>query len=397
MKAPLVVVALTMAAASVAQETPVFHPAHWVGGDKIEPTYHAFSFYSLAFTSPDRGWIVGDKYLLHIEGETLEVAFLDLWDSLYTVSFSGPDFGWIGGNGPPNGRFPLLRHGSEGWKPDRVEGMVWAEWSISEIWTGRAGDGWAVALVNDDRHHEGVPKRSRRITLRYEDSSWRVDGDLVGGYQGVEILDACQTPTETWWFVGHDRSAPRVLQAFVGHWDGSTLVRERPASTDAEYSTLSKVRCPADGSVWALGEQRATKDAPREVLLIRHVMEWQRVTVATELPGDAYATSLAPIDANEVWLSANCGALQVQCRERFFHYRDGNWQTVELPFLPGGRSTHAWIVDTQFVSRTEGWAIASDLKPRSGGRIFHYRDGQWRNRNWNWHFWNAPGFGLFGY
>ena len=51
----------------------------------------------------------------------------------------------------------------------------------------------------------------------------------------------------------------------------------------------------------------------------------------------------------------------------------------------------------QFVSPDEGWAVASDMEPgQGGGRIFHYKDGKWRNRNWNWHFWDAPWFNLFG-
>src|SRR5690606_2626236 len=99
----------------------------------------------------------------------------------------------------------------------------------------------------------------------------------------------------------------------------------------------------------------------------------------------------------EVWISVNCNPLEVECRERFLHLRNGVWETVELPRLPDGRSTHRLIVDMQFVTPTEGWAIAHDLIPRAGGRIYHYRDGVWRNRNWNWHFWDAPGFGLFGY
>jgi len=30
------------------------------------------------------------------------------------------------------------------------------------------------------------------------------------------------------------------------------------------------------------------------------------------------------------------------------------------------------------------------------GLIFHYKDGAWRNRNWNWHFWCQRWFGLLG-
>jgi hypothetical protein len=398
MKTMLVALGLLMATGGAAQETPTFRPAHWVSGDNLEPTFHAFSFNALAFPTPDEGWIVGDKYLLHVQGERLEVAFLELWDSLYTVSFSGRFLGWAGGNGPPRGHFPLLRRSDGLWQHDQIAGMIWPHWSIGKIIAGPTGYAWARAAVSDVPFDQLVAKRPRRVMLRYDGSTWTVDETFLAGFTDVDILDACQTPEGMWWFAGVDRSATSGMNAFVARWDGSALKREAQPSSEIERSGLSRIRCPADGSVWAMGDFRPTKDEARQVLLMRRMSDWQRVSVPTELPGDVVPTSLAAIDRGEVWISANCHVFEVECRERYFHLRDGIWETVELPLLPGGRSTKIWIVDTQFVSPTEAWAIAKDLEYRSGGgRIFHYRDGKWRNRNWNWHFWDAPGFGLFGY
>ena len=47
----------------------------------------------------------------------------------------------------------------------------------------------------------------------------------------------------------------------------------------------------------------------------------------------------------------------------------------------------------QFVSPDEGRAIANEIGAVRG-LIFHCKDGVWRLRNWGWHFWDAPGFGL---
>ena len=55
MKVILVLTVLMMAVAAVAEDALVFRPAHWVAGEDLEPTYHAFDFYALAFTSPDDG------------------------------------------------------------------------------------------------------------------------------------------------------------------------------------------------------------------------------------------------------------------------------------------------------------------------------------------------------
>jgi hypothetical protein len=56
------------------------------------------------------------------------------------------------------------------------------------------------------------------------------------------------------------------------------------------------------------------------------------------------------------------------------------------------------FTDMQFVTPNEGWAVANDYGGPGivRGLIFHYKDGVWRNRNWTWHFWNQPWFGLFG-
>lgn len=397
MRATLIMVAL-LATTATAQQLPTFCPAHWVDGEALEPTYHPNTFRALSFPSPDEGWIVGDKYLLHVQGARLEVAFLELGDSLRTVSFSNPALGWVGGSGPPRGHFPLLRRSGGQWRHEQIAEMKWSNWGISTIMAGPMGDSWARGLVSDVPFEQLANKRSKRVMLRYDGSTWAVDETFFAGHADVDISDGCQTPDGAWWFVGVDRSAPSGLNAFVARWDGSALKREAQPPSEIERSALSRVRCPSDGSVWALGELRPTKDGARQVLLMRRTTDWQRVTVPTELPGDVSPTSLAAIDAGEVWISANCHVFEVECRERYFHLRDGIWETVELPLLPGGRSTLVSIVDTQFVSSSEGWAIARDLQPRSGGgRIFHYRDGKWRNRNWNWHFWDAPGFGLFGY
>src|SRR5262245_45424405 len=52
-------------------------PAHWseAPGD-LAPTAGDFSFESVSFADGAHGWIAGDRYLLHIDGEHLELEFL---------------------------------------------------------------------------------------------------------------------------------------------------------------------------------------------------------------------------------------------------------------------------------------------------------------------------------
>jgi hypothetical protein len=56
------------------------------------------------------------------------------------------------------------------------------------------------------------------------------------------------------------------------------------------------------------------------------------------------------------------------------------------------------FTDMQFVTATEGWAIATGAARWGGsqGFVFRYKDGVWRHRSWDWHLWDMPWFGLFG-
>ena len=397
MRATLILLAL-VATSTAAEELPTFSPAHWVEGDDLEPAYHSHSFRALSFPTPDEGWIVGDQYILHIRGEQLEVAFLELHDALDSVSFVDSSLGWLGGNGPDRGRFPLLRYRAGVWNQEHFEGMRWPYWRIRLVTAGSETDAWAVASVSDIPFQYLGPNRPGSVMLRYEGADWAADSAVLTPHPDVRINDACRTPDKTWWFIGHQATSPSGLHAWMAYWDGSALQRVSVPEGDAKRSALSSIRCASDGTVWALGDRRQSAEQSNEILLIRRVTTWERLVVPADLSGDVVPTSLAAIGANEVWVSAHSDVFQADGRERYLHLRDGVWETVELPVLPGGRSKNVRIVDTQFVSPTVGWAIAQDLEHRSGGaRIYHCRDGVWRNRNWNWHFWDAPGFGLFGY
>jgi len=78
----MVILVLLGAALARADESALtFYPAHWVDGDSIEPTSYISPFGVLAFSSPAEGWMAGERYVLHIRGERLEVAFVDLGHS----------------------------------------------------------------------------------------------------------------------------------------------------------------------------------------------------------------------------------------------------------------------------------------------------------------------------
>jgi hypothetical protein len=155
--------------------------------------------------------------------------------------------------------------------------------------------------------------------------------------------------------------------------------------------------CPKDGGVVAVGRAWDQRDDTTSPVLIRFTDQWERISFPDEF-ADATASALAALSNDEIWLAVSCGGPSDRCRPRFLRWTAGRWDVVEPPTLPGGRSSGYTITDLQLLSRDVGWAIANDYDGPGlvRGLLFHYRDGVWRNRNWNWHFWDQPGFGLFG-
>jgi hypothetical protein len=131
------------------------------------------------------------------------------------------------------------------------------------------------------------------------------------------------------------------------------------------------------------------------MLVLRHQEQWARVSV----PDDVRACSpeaLAAVSMDEFWVAAVCDR-----RPIFLHYSNGQWTEVPGPPLPGQRRASYFFSAMQFVSADEGWAVGNvsggAATGASDGLVFHYRDGVWKQRNWNWHFWHERWFGLFGY
>jgi len=392
----MVILVLLGAALARADESALtFHPAHWVDGDSIEPTSRISPFGVLAFSSPAEGWMAGERYVLHIRGERLEVAFVDLGHSITSFGFVDPELGWAGSQDEEGG--PILSYRSGTWRREWPTGIGWPYWGVHRILAGHTGEAWATTWFRQEPPSSHAWPRSSRGLLRYDGSLWTVDEHLLAGHDGTMLADACQTPDGSWWVVGRDTSAASGMAMMLARWDGSTLQTVAGPASGTERSTLSLVRCLPDGSAWALGTVRRAADQPAEILVLRFTTMWERMPVPAFFPREPLPTAIAPVNEGETWISASCGNLEADCCERFLHYRDGTWETVGLPLMPGGRCTSVSIRDMQFVSPDEGWAVANDDTPRLGvGRIFHYKDGKWRNRNWNWHFWNAPWFNLFG-
>jgi hypothetical protein len=107
-----------------------------------------------------------------------------------------------------------------------------------------------------------------------------------------------------------------------------------------------------------------------------------------------HISTVAGFSLDDFWLSLSRSGT----RPLLMHFKDGNWVEVPRPVVPHGGVQNYLIGDIQFISPDEGWAIGHDADGPGlfRGLVLHYKDGVWRNRNWNWHFWDERWFGLFG-
>jgi len=375
-------------------------PAYWVDSQEdLAPVWGDFTFDALSFSTPRDGWIVGDRFLLHVVGEDVAVSFTrptGVW--LHSTVFTSEDFGWAAGFRGPLGVVWQYRDGK--WQPSDTSTFDWPDWSVLAVWASPEGQAWAASRVSvgGDHEHPPAPKQFKILLLRWDGQEWRIDDSPREGGRRWAFGSACFYPSGDGWFVGTDFGDANALRPLAvlrrhGEWEPVSL----PEVANTRMSIGDVICLPGDRAI-ALGTHAGNDNRPGQPFLLRYRGSWERI----EMPIDFQSAEIGAIAAlsdSDVWLAVSDDVPYGDQRATFLHWTDGQWSEVPVPQLPGGRVGGYSFTDMQFVSPTEGWAIANDYDGPDlvRGLIFHYKDGVWRNRNWNWHFWNEPWFGLAAY
>lgn len=385
---------LTAATQAAALELPTI-PAHWTDAtDAFEPQRGDFTFDALSFVGPDEGWIVGDRYLLHVTARGLELQFTRGAD-LYVRAVDASSDGTVllggmrlhGENGGSRG--VILRRAGDTWRDERIAADELWNWSVHEV-RAAGPAGWALGIEERGPGHQPV------LWQRADD--WRVSrpsGRRAGDFWMLSRL--CVDASGVSWFVGREYSEQYQPHALaVRHRDGA--FERLPIPPLSEPNTLiNRVACLGDGTAVAIGAAGTSDSGWGSAalgMLLHHDSDWHGEWFPSHLRGYG-VDALAALSADDVWLALSSPQGD---RTLFLHKQGADWIEVPPPALPDGRVGGYAVTDMQFVSANEGWAVAND----SGGPglvrglIFHYRDGIWRHRNWNWHFWHQPFFGLLG-
>jgi hypothetical protein len=293
-------------------------PAHWVDESPVGPSPPDYGFNALSFSSPSDGWIVGDRYLLHISGEDLSVTAIDdtgCW--LTDATFTTPEQGWAVGFRNPVDAKPgptlgpsqgvVWSYSSGKWTASDLAQLDWPNWYASSVFASPNGEAWtdACTTIEGDEEHPPAPKRFKPVLLRSDKGPWEVDPVTRMGDRRWWFHDACFDASADGWFVGTDLSDPNAWQALAvrrhqGEWQRIAL----PAG-DGRNASVSRVQClPGDRAI-AIGTA-GDGATPKRTLLFRYNGGWQRI----ELP-EVYSYAdvggfAAPSDS-EVWLAASWG------------------------------------------------------------------------------------------
>jgi photosystem II stability/assembly factor-like uncharacterized protein len=386
----IVTLVLGISGHPVCEASPYTIPAHWTDStDKVEPVVEDFSFDGMDFIAPNEGWIVGYRFLLHIRNDDLTRTFVDPEDAwLLSVDFLSEQIGWAGG----------FRHADSG----MIEGVIWRydgdSWVPIDL-SSVGVDGWGVGTVRFASLEQGwalgwrdpVHRNDESVVLHYDGESWKVDSYPHTGGRQWSLIDMCVGASGRGWAVGKYRAESDQWRPLVAAVDGGAWNAAEVPTADVATGLLNHVACLPDGKAMASGLGGSIWNG--EAILLAYDGSWSRI----DLPHDIrpmQIEALAALSLEDYWLSLSKPGM----RPLLVHFKDGSWQEVPRPLIPHGGRQEYGIEAMQFVSANEAWAIGIDGNGPGlfRGLVLHYKDGVWRNRNWNWHFWDERWFGLFG-
>ncbi|OGU10869.1 MAG: hypothetical protein A2W29_08045, partial [Gemmatimonadetes bacterium RBG_16_66_8] len=387
-------------------------PAHWVrDAEHFEPVVEDFTFDDLFFSTPTEGWIVGNRFLLHSVGDQLDLTLVnDRKTYLAGVSFPRPSEGWAAGwrdTERMSHEWVLPVTASEGtlWRYQDGKWNVWntsdlsdaglLDWQIGAVAFSSPVDGWALGLQGSFIEGKLFP-----LLFHFDGTRWQIDHSMRAEGRLWTFTRLCFDPSGRGWAVGWKWQTPagRRRALVASREDGEWRELQVPqVSEEEEEEVLTHVSCAPGGVVAAGWTSKDPQGSNGRGVALRYDGSWERLHFPDHMK-QYVPQAVSAISTDDFWLALSCVGPNESCHPLFLHFGDGRWQEIPPPVLPGGRVSGYSFKAMQFPTRDVGWAIANDYEGPglSRGLVFHYKDGVWRNRNWNWHFWHERWFGLFG-
>lgn len=340
--------------------------------------------------------VVGDRFVLRIREDQLTLTFVnDRKTHLSGVSLENAERAWAVGGRAQHGEPPenvVWRYDQGHWTESRLGLSDARNWQVTRIAALPSHDPFLVGF-----RLSGGSLSSTLASLTTHGPRFESLNAVAGASAVVEI---CRGATGVPWGIGWKKSAPNALRRpLLVEKRSDEWVDLSPERTDdGADAYFVAVSCWSDGAV-AVGIEDSMSSAGTEAsFLMRYEGGvWFRLSWPERIR-HMQPVAVAARSGTDIWIAAACVGSAERCAPTTFHFDGTAWHEKPLPRLPGERGREYVLQAMVFPTPEVGWVIANDVigSELSRGLIFTYEDGAWRNRNWDWHWWDESWWGLFG-
>lgn len=385
--------------------------AHWTGESaRFGPLVGDHSFRDMS-VAPDGGvYFAGDPFVPRIDRDSVALTFInDRNATAFAVAALSRERAWMGGSRSTGERVSWaygLMTASEGklweynrgqWRSADTSRIPLHDWFVSHLAFAGPNDGWAVAMESEKPPNEN-PLVPLTHLLHFDGEAWQLNPLTRLDGREWRINDLCFDRSGYGWAVGRAlERTPGYRVLVLARAPGASWIETDHPILDGPPFALHQVSCVERGGLVAIGVSywSFAVEPEGDPVLVVYDGDWRAVEVPPHLRRYEL-TGVGALNVRDIWLTAVCD----QCTPAvlFIHVLDDTWHETPMPPLPKGVSGEP-RGPILFNASGEGWTLGSahDKRGLNLGLIFHYKDGVWRNRNWNWHFWHERGWGLSGH
>jgi hypothetical protein len=233
-------------------------------------------------------------------------------------------------------------------------------------------EGGAMAVGYARQRDDDDFGRRTPATLLNDGNQWsRVFASSPGREDGLMAV-ATHEDAGTWavgWTTVKRRVKPLAMR-----WDGLRWKTDRPAVRGSLPAVFTDVTIVGDGSPFAVG-YRVTANGRRQPLVIRRDgPRWRNIAINTGKRESVTLTGVSADRRGGTWVVGH-GGPGTETRPVIYLRKDGAWQRVKAPRLPG----EAVLADVVAVTDKDGWAVGYHRHDgRSEPLVLHWNGKRWR-------------------